>query len=105
NSTARSTASRSDNRPEKGIFVTLEVLPLKGPCTCTVGLMVLMLLVVPGIAVCVAVTEPPCGLRPESGNWTGCAGCGCVPLAGICARTFGVKSKNKNTTLRTTLKY
>ena len=54
--------------PEKGILPVLLALPAYGPCTCTVELSVLTLVVAPGTGVCVVLTEPFCPARPESGS-------------------------------------
>jgi hypothetical protein len=68
-SSPRCTASRNDNLPLNGCFAVLFALPAYVPCTWTVGLSVLTLVVVPGIGCCAAVTPPPlCAVRPETGS-------------------------------------
>jgi hypothetical protein len=54
--------------PEKVNFALLEALPVKGPWTCTVGLIVSTLVVVPAMGDSTAVTDPLCPERPERGS-------------------------------------
>src|SRR3954467_6510164 len=58
----------------------LLALPENGPCVWTLLFSVLTLLVTPGIAAWLAVTEPVCTVLPESGNWF---------ATGVCVCTFG----------------
>jgi hypothetical protein len=51
-----------------GAAAVLDALPVYGPCTWIDGLIVFTLVVTPGMGDWVAVTEPPCALRPESGS-------------------------------------
>jgi hypothetical protein len=62
--------------PENGILAVLEELPAYGPCTCTDGLIVVTLFVVPAIGASTAVTDPLPPARPESGNGFASVCCG-----------------------------
>jgi|ERR1035437_2783596 hypothetical protein len=64
-------ASASDSFPENGIATVLLVLPLYEPDTDMVGLIAFTLVVVLGTGDSVAITPPPCPLRPESGSCVG----------------------------------
>src|SRR6516225_8511934 len=79
----RSIASLKESVPENARFVAPRTLPMNAPCTATVGLSVLTLVVVPGTGASVATTVPTCVERPDSGTGIGCA----LDVAGavICA--------------------
>src|ERR1035438_6350696 len=68
-------ASRRESEPENGIFAVLEALPVYGPWTCTEGLIVSTLVVVPAMGDSTAVTDPLCPERPERGSGVACVPC------------------------------
>src|ERR1035441_9552031 len=68
-------ASRRESEPENGIFTVLEALPVYGPWTCTEGLIVSTLVVVPAMGDSAAVTDPLCPARPERGSGVACVLC------------------------------
>ena len=61
-------ASRRESLPENGSFAVLEALPVYGPWTCTEGLIVSTLVVVPAMGDSTAVTDPLCPARPDKGS-------------------------------------
>src|SRR6185437_1079452 len=63
-------ASASESLPLKAGAAGV-MLPAKAPWATTFGESVFT--PAPGVAVCVAVTEPACGFSPESGNGVACA--------------------------------
>ena len=71
--------------PENAVLPA--ALPAYGPSTWTVGLMVFTLVVVPGTGDSVAVTDPLCPVRPESGSGLARVVCPNETLATLLAMT------------------
>jgi hypothetical protein len=78
-------ASRKESLPENGVFEMLLALPAKGPEGCTVVFSVFTLVVVLGVGDCVAVTDPVCPPRPDSGSCVATVPCDGAAAGPNCA--------------------